>query len=80
MNPLCWECSAPSTVSDHIIPVALGGTNSITNGRGHCTTCSNRQGQTLSTQAKRNQKFDEIEQEKSWLRMRLIVELWTPNI
>lgn len=47
-NSRCWECSAPATVVDHIIPVSTpeGAARlmDVTNWRPHCRACSCRQG------------------------------------
>lgn len=33
------RCTKPSTVADHIIPVAEGGTDTLANGQGLCASC-----------------------------------------
>ena len=39
-QPVCAGCRIrPSTIADHIIPVAEGGTDSESNGQGLCTVC-----------------------------------------
>jgi 5-methylcytosine-specific restriction endonuclease McrA len=39
-HPVCRACGLrPSTEADHIVPVAEGGTDAVTNGQGLCTTC-----------------------------------------
>ena len=39
-DSMCRRCGqAPSTIADHIIPVAEGGTHSIDNGQGLCGRC-----------------------------------------
>ena len=41
--PMCAACHvAPSTIADHVIPVAEGGTDDIDNGQGMCAACHNR--------------------------------------
>ena len=42
-DPVCRYCSrAPSTVADHITALRSGGSWSLDNGAGACTTCHNR--------------------------------------
>lgn len=39
-DPICQACgTAPSTDADHIVPVAEGGSEHITNGQGLCAEC-----------------------------------------
>jgi 5-methylcytosine-specific restriction protein A len=39
-DPICRHChTRQSTIADHIIPVAEGGTDTITNGQGLCDPC-----------------------------------------
>ncbi len=39
-HPVCRACGLrPSTEADHIVPVAEGGTDAVTNGQGLCTPC-----------------------------------------
>lgn len=39
-EPLCRYCGSPATVVDHIVPVALGGSNDIDNLAGACEPCN----------------------------------------
>ncbi|MEU6641249.1 HNH endonuclease signature motif containing protein [Saccharomonospora sp. NPDC046836] len=39
-DPICRACGVrPSTIADHIVPVAEGGTDDETNGQGLCSPC-----------------------------------------
>ena len=40
----CWMCGAPATASDHVKPLAAGGTNWPANLRPACDTCNARKG------------------------------------
>lgn len=45
-DPVCKICnSAPSTVADHIIPLARGGENTLENGQGLCASCHGKKTQ-----------------------------------
>lgn len=42
-DPVCKICNrAPSTVSEHIVPIEQGGATTLDNLQGACATCANR--------------------------------------
>jgi hypothetical protein len=44
-NPVCVYCEVlPSTVVDHVVPVALGGSSELSNLIGSCTYCNEAKG------------------------------------
>jgi len=56
--PPCHRCGRPAESVDHIIPVALGGTDELDNLRPACVSCNSRDGARLGNaikQAKRTQ-------------------------
>jgi 5-methylcytosine-specific restriction protein A len=35
----CYLCGAPATEADHVVPIAEGGANDLSNGRAVCASC-----------------------------------------
>ena len=46
-------CTNPATTVDHVIPLALGGTNAPENLRASCRGCNSRGGAALTNEIKR---------------------------
>lgn len=38
----CYLCGGPATEADHVIPIAEGGANDLSNGRAICSPCHDR--------------------------------------
>jgi 5-methylcytosine-specific restriction endonuclease McrA len=50
--PPCHRCGKPAESVDHIIPVALGGTDELDNLRPACVSCNSRDGARLGNALK----------------------------
>lgn len=50
--PPCYACGRPAESIDHIVPVALGGTDEIDNLRPACISCNSRGGAHLVNASK----------------------------
>ncbi len=54
-SPSCWICGeAGATTVDHVVPVASGGDNSLTNLRPACRACNCSRGGALGAQRREN--------------------------
>ena len=54
--PPCHRCGKPSESVDHIVPVALGGTDELDNLRPACLSCNSRDGARLGNALKAQRK------------------------